>query len=187
MPVRAAEPGAVLWLTGLPASGKSTLAEILATSLVERGHRVQVLDADTLRTVLTPRPVYTAEERDWFYDVLVFLADLLARHGIIVVIAATGHRRSYRERARRRLARFAEIYVRCPLEVCRTRDPKGLYARSSRGTITTLPGTQEPYEAPDRPEAVADTERKSPAETAADVLRQIEATGLIPARHRVAG
>jgi adenylylsulfate kinase len=179
MPGRAAEPGAVLWLTGLPASGKSTLAEILAASLADRGHEVQVLDADALRTVLTPRPVYTPEERDWFYDILVFLADLLARHGIIVLIAATGHRRSYRERARRRLPRFAEIFVRCPLEVCRRRDPKGLYARSSRGTITTLPGAQEPYEAPDRPEAVADTELASPAETAAHVLRQLEKAGVI--------
>ncbi len=175
----AAEPGAVLWLTGLPGSGKSTLAGILAARLVERGHRVQVLDADTLRAILTPRAAYTPDERDWFYDVLVSVADLLARHGIVVVVAATAHRRSYRDRARRRLPRFAEIHVRCPLEVCRRRDPKGLYARSDLGTVTSLPGVQEPYEAPEHPDAVADTERASPSETVAEVLRQLERTGLL--------
>lgn len=176
----AAERGVVIWLTGLPGAGKSTLAEILAARLLERGHRVQVLDADTLRAVLTPRPAYTPDERDWFYDVLVFVADLLARHGVVVVVAATAHRRSYRDRARRRLPRFAEIHVRCPLEVCRRRDPKGLYARSDLGMVTSLPGVQEPYEAPLHPDAVADTERGSPTETAAGVLRQLERTGLIP-------
>jgi adenylylsulfate kinase len=171
--------GLAIWLTGLPASGKTALAQALAPRLAARGHEVEVLDTDALREVLTPRPAYTAEERDWFYAVLVFLAGMLARHGITVLLAATANRRAYRDAGRRALARFAEVHVRCPIETCRARDPKGLYARAGAGEVRTLPGAQETYEPPERPEAAVDTDRLSPEEAAASVLGQLEARGLI--------
>lgn len=172
-------PGPVIWLTGPPASGKSTLAEILAVRLAEEGRAVEILDTDVLRKVLTPRPTYGDEERDWFYDVLARLAGLLSGHGITVLVAATAHRRAYRERARLRLPRFAEVYVRCSLEACRRRDPKGLYARARRGGTSTLPGAQEPYEEPRRPEAIVDTESLSPSRAADSVIEQLRRAGLI--------
>ncbi len=183
VPMRAEREGLAIWLTGLPGSGKSTLAGMIAGRLDRMGHAVEVLDADVLRQVLTPRPTYTAEERDWFYGVLVALAEILTRHGVTVVVAATAHRQAYRERARRRLPRFAEVYVRCPIEVCRRRDPKGLYARARQGGTVTLPGEQEPYEAPERPEAVADTEHLTADQSADAVVEQLQRTGSLEPAH----
>ena len=171
--------GLVLWITGLPSSGKSTLAAILARRLSERGCRVEILDADSLRTVLTPRPSYTEEERDWFYEVLGFLAELLARNGITVLVAATAHRRAYRDSARRRISRFAEVYLRCPIEVCRRRDVKGLYEKARQGVIRTLPGEQVPFESPEAPEAEVDTGTYSPEEAAQSVLDRLADSGLL--------
>jgi adenylylsulfate kinase len=178
-PVGAPRQGTVIWLTGLPASGKSTLAEILAGRLAAAGHDVEIIDADAARRVLTPHPTYSQPERDWLYEVLTFLAGLLARHRVTVLVAATAHRRAYRDRARATLPRFAEVFVRCPLDLCRTRDPKGLYARSRRGLTRTLPGEDAPYEEPLRPDAVADTSRQTPDETADDVLAQLRRAGFL--------
>ncbi|MGH9460144.1 MAG: adenylyl-sulfate kinase [Vicinamibacteria bacterium] len=166
--------GMVLWLTGLPASGKTTLAKKLLQRLTERGVAAELLDADELRKVLTPHPAYTDRERDWFYGVLVYLAELLSRHGIAVLIAATAHRRAYRDEARRRLPRFVEIYVECDAETCRRRDPKGLYAAARRGDITSLPGGQVSFEAPESPEICVDTSKQTPAEAARAVMEQLE-------------
>jgi adenylylsulfate kinase len=170
-------PGFVLWLTGLPASGKTSLAQALSRLLAQRGIRVQILDSDALRRRLTPEPTYTPEERDWFYDVVAWLAELLASHGVHVLIAATASRRAYRQAARQRLARFAEVYVDCPVEVCRARDPKGLWARAEEGEIVDLPGAGAPYEAPEAPEAYVDTARTTPEEAAHQVLDQLAARG----------
>jgi len=96
----AVQPGFVLWLTGLPSSGKSSLAGELVRLLAERGVAVQVLDSDELRQVLTPEPTYSPRERDWFYDTLGYIAALLARNGVNVVVAATGPLRQHRQAAR---------------------------------------------------------------------------------------
>lgn len=180
------QAGLAIWLTGLPASGKTTLAGVLAARLSERGHAVEVLDADALRQILTPRAVYDEEERKWFYGILVYLAGLLTRHGITVLLAATAHRRAYRELARKALPRFAEVYLSCSIEECRRRDRKGLYERARLGLIQTLPGEQEPYEPPDAPAAVADTERLGPEEAADAVLQQMEEAGALPRLQPVA-
>ncbi|MFN2243769.1 MAG: adenylyl-sulfate kinase, partial [Anaerolineae bacterium] len=120
-----ARPGFALWLTGLPSSGKTTLAHALRRLLAERGIAVQILDSDELRRRLTPNPTYSAEERDWFYNIVTFLAELLTANGVNVLIAATASRQAYRQAARERIARLAEVYVECPPDVCRARDPKG--------------------------------------------------------------
>ncbi len=170
---RIASPGWVLWITGLPASGKTSLARALRRRLNELGVSVAVLDSDELRPILTPHPTFTQEERDRFYASLVELAGLLARYGVNVIVAATGNRVAYRRMARRALPFFAEVWTRCPLEVCRQRDQKGLYKGAEDGTITTLPGVGAPYETPEAAEVVVDTDRLSPEEAADIVLHTV--------------
>jgi adenylylsulfate kinase len=172
----------VLWLTGLPASGKTTLAKEVLTRLTERGVAAELLDADELRKILTPHPDYTDRERDWFYGVLVYLADLLSKHGIAVLVAATAHRRAYRDEARRRLPRFVEIYVQCDIETCRRRDPKGLYAAAARGEISSLPGEQVDFEAPESAEIHVDTSKLTPTGAAQAVMKRLETLGVYDAR-----
>ena len=170
-----ASAGFVLWLTGLPASGKSTLAHALQQACLERGISTQVLDSDDLRQVLTPEPRYTAEERDWFYSVLIYIAVLLADNGVPVIIAATASRRAYRQKARARLDSFAEIYVACPPEICRQRDPKGLWQKAAAGEITNLPGMNAPYEEPLAPDVCVDSEHLSPQQAAQKILQELHA------------
>jgi adenylylsulfate kinase len=172
-------PGFALWLTGLPSSGKTSLARALSRLLHERGITVQILDSDELRRRLTPKPTYSQEERDWFYDIIAFLAELLTANGVHVLIAATAPRRAYRQAAREAIERFVEVYVECPPEVCRARDPKGLWERADRGEIATLPGVGTPYEAPDAPEVRVDTARFSAEEAAHCVQRQLDRAGFL--------
>jgi adenylylsulfate kinase len=172
-PQSAIRRGWALWLTGRPASGKTTLARALRHKLGTLGIAVVILDSDEVRRVLTPDPTYTPEERDRFYAGLVDLAELLTRYGVNVIIAATGSQRSYREAARKQLFPFAEVWVRCPIDVCRERDPKGLYARADAGAIDHLPGAGAPYEPPETPAVIVDTDRQTPEEAAEKVLAEV--------------
>lgn len=169
------QQGFALWLTGLPSSGKTTLAHALKRLLASRGLSALVLDSDELRQRLTPNPTYSPEERDWFYGVVAYLAGLLARNGVNVLIAATAPRSQYRQAARRQITHFAEVYVECSPEVCRMRDPKGLWRRVDEGEISGLPGADAPYEVPPSPEAQVDTERTTVEEAAHQVLAQLDA------------
>ncbi len=162
--------GFALWLTGPPAAGKSTLAAALAEQLRQQGHRVQILDSDALRAVLTPAPTYTQAERDWFYGVMVYLGQLLTQNGVNVIFAATAGRRAYREQARANIARFAEVYVHCSLAALQERDPKGIYAKAAAGTAINVPGFDAPYEPPLDPAVTIETEQQSVAEGVAALL-----------------
>ncbi|HWR71761.1 MAG TPA: adenylyl-sulfate kinase [Nitrospirota bacterium] len=173
------EQGFGIWITGLPASGKSSVASELALRLRDRGVPVVVLESDALRKVLTPEPSYSEEERDCFYGMLVGIGELIARSGVPVIFDATANRRAYRDRARSRIPRFIEVFIDCPLEVCKKRDPKGIYARAASGAPGTVPGTQAPYEPPLRPEVVMDC-RSTPSQGAELVLRRIRELGLLP-------
>lgn len=133
-----------LWLTGLPASGKSAIARELVQRLHERGVEVSALESDVMRTQLTPFPRYDEEDRDFFYGALVDIGAALVARSRPVLFDATANRRAHRDAARKRIERFAEIYVDTPLELCRARDPKGLY----RG------GMEIDYEPPLAPELV---------------------------------
>ena len=165
--------GWAVWITGLPSSGKSTIARGLAGRLASMGIRVQVLESDELRRVLTPRPTYTEEERDWFYSVMAWIGWLLVRNGVNVIFDATANKRAYRERARRLIGpgRFMEVYVRCPLEVCMARDTKGIYRMALEGKARTVPGLQVPYEEPLEPDVVVDTSEMGPEECVEAVLK----------------
>lgn len=155
--------GFVLWFVGRPAAGKSTIANLLHERLASEGIASCVLDSDELRTILTPQPTYSDQERDWFYAALVGLAGVLSRNGVHVLIAATGQRQAYRAAAYARLPQFAEVYVQCSLSTCQERDPKGLYARAQTGTITQLPGAGAVFEPPLAPALIIDTEQQAPA------------------------
>jgi adenylylsulfate kinase len=157
-------PPLVVWLTGLPASGKTTLARGLAQKLKAYHLPVQVLDSDEVRKVLTPHPSYLPDERTWFYRCLVYLAELLTKNGISVILAATAHRRCFRNFARKTFKQFAEIYVRCPLRVCQDRDQKGIYALALEGKARAVPGIHEFFEVPKNPALIVDTETLSPEE-----------------------
>jgi adenylylsulfate kinase len=153
------DPFAV-WITGLPASGKSTLARTLRRILGERGVNVAILESDELRPILTPNPRYDEEERDSFYHRMLFIGQLFLRHGVPVIFDATANLRRYRDRAREAIGRFAEVFVDCPLEVCEARDPKALYQKAREGSLRSLPGKGVPYEPPLRPEFVVRSDRE---------------------------
>jgi adenylylsulfate kinase len=141
---------------GLPSSGKSTLARHVATRLRALGRPVAILDGDQVRGALDPHPGYDPEARSRFYGTLAHLAALLARQGLIAVVAATTHRRAFRERARALAPRFVEVFVDVPIATCADRDAKGLYAAARHGSVTELPGVGAGFERPDAPDVVAE-------------------------------
>ena len=165
-----------IWLTGLPASGKSTIVAALRPQLEEMGLSVEVLESDAVRRVLTPTPTYSLMERDLFYRALAFMGARLVAHGVTVIFDATANRRSYRDFARSLIPKFIEVAVECPLELCLQRDSKGTYKRGQRGESSTVPGLQEPYEAPVNPEVRIDTTKLSAEVAAGKVLDLVKTT-----------
>lgn len=166
-------PAFAIWLTGLPASGKSTIVAALRPRLEELRLSVEVLESDAVRRVLTPTPIYSHEERDLFYRALAFMGARLVAHGVTVIFDATANRRVYRDFARSLIPNFIEVAVECPLELCMQRDYKGTYQRGQRGETATVPGLQDPYEAPLSPEVRIDTAKLSGTEAAGKVVEFI--------------
>jgi len=155
----------------------------LVKLLNERGIRVHLLSSDALRGVVTPRPCYSLGERDAVYGTLVYVASLLTKNGVNVVIDGTGNLRRYRDAARKRIRRFAEVYLVCPLAVCMEREagryktfaaPREIYARSLEGKASNVPGLGQPYEEPRAPELVLDTRKLLPGECADRIVELIE-------------
>lgn len=147
-----------VWITGLPASGKSTISKALKAQLRERGVNVAVLESDALRHVFEgDQPygdAYGVEGRERFYRQMVFVGSLLVEHGVPVVFDATANRRAYRDRARSQIARFLEVYLDVPLATCMARDPKGIYHSAVTGEAKNVPGLQDPYEPPESPDVI---------------------------------
>jgi adenylylsulfate kinase len=169
-----------VWITGLPASGKSTVARALAAELDGKGIRAAVLESDAVRREITPNAGYYDAERDAFYATVAYLARVLVLHGVSVIVDATANRRAYRDRARAAIPRFLEVHVRCPLAVCQARDPKGIYLRGAAGTAPNVPGVSAPYEPPLTPEVVVDGERDDPAVAAGRIVSALETKGYLP-------
>jgi adenylylsulfate kinase len=155
-----------IWITGLPASGKSTIVSALQPQLEALGLAVDILESDEVRRVLTPNATYSPEERDLFYRALAFIGQRLVAHGVTVLFDATASRQAYRDYARGVIPRFIEVAVDCPLAVCMERDRKGTYQKGLRGESVTVPGLQTPYEAPMNPELRIDTTTVSADEAA---------------------
>jgi adenylylsulfate kinase len=161
-----------IWVTGLPASGKSTIVAALKPKLEGLGLTIEVLESDAVRRLITPVATYAQAERDQFYRAVAFVGARLVAHGVTVVFDATANRRAYREFARHLIPRFLEISVDCPLNVCLDRDKKGTYRKGARGESSTVPGLQEPYEMPLNPDLLIDTTKTTP-ENAADRILSV--------------
>lgn len=143
-----------LWMTGLPASGKSTITAALQAQLLSRGVHVAVLESDVLRKVFSSDQPYSSAGREAFYRQMVALGSVLVRQGVPVIFDATANRRAYRENARTEIERFLEVYVDVPLEICIARDPKGIYRRAAAGEADNVPGLQDTYEPPESPDLI---------------------------------
>jgi len=167
--------GFAIWLTGLPASGKTAVAEAIIRRLEELYEtKVVHLESDSLRKVLTPNPVYSVAEREWFYDVMVFIGAMLTKNGINIIIDATGNRLAHREKARDSMGKFLEVYIRCPLKTCIDRDPKGIYRLAQLGKTTTVPGIQDVYEEPVSPDIIIDSDQVTPETGAEHVIARLK-------------
>jgi adenylylsulfate kinase len=153
--VNDANAGCVVWITGRPSAGKSTLANRLRAALGERGVPCCVLDGDAVRAALVPSPGYSSDERRQFYASLAGLAALLSKQNLVVLVPATAHLRSYRDHARSLCSRYFELYVDVSSQQARERDEKGLYRAAREGKIQELPGADAAYEAPLRPDLIA--------------------------------
>lgn len=176
MTIDAQSKAFAIWLTGLPASGKSTIAAALKPRLDALRSSVEVLESDTVRRILTPTPTYSPTERDLFYRALAFVGARLVFHGVTVIFDATATKRVYRDFARSLIPTFIEVAVECPLELAMQRDYKGTYQRGQRGESSTVPGLQDPYEPPLNPELSIDTTRISAKEAAREVIDLVTAT-----------
>lgn len=168
-----AAPAFAVWLTGLPASGKSTVAAALRTQLCARKVDVAVLESDELRKIFTPQARYDEKEREAFYRQIVYVGALLVKHGVPVIFDATANRRAYRDSARQQIPRFLEVFVDSSLEACIARDPKGIYRQARQGGGGTVPGLQAEYEAPENPDLIIYGDRESPEAAAAELIEKL--------------
>jgi adenylyl-sulfate kinase len=155
--------GVVVWFTGLSGAGKSTLTDALVPELRAAGRRVEVLDGDVVRTHLSKGLGFSREDRDANVARIAFVAHLLARNGVVVLVAAVSPFRAARDAARALIGDFVEVHVAPPLEECIKRDVKGLYKRALAGEIPQFTGVNDPYEAPLSPEVEIDTSKVSVA------------------------
>jgi adenylyl-sulfate kinase len=169
--------GFTVWFTGLPSSGKSTLARLLEEELVQRGQRVEVLDGDEVRLRLSRGLGFSKEDRDENIRRITYVAKLITHCGGVAITCAISPYRALRAEARQEIGHFVEVYVKCGLDVCIERDVKGLYARALRGEIPAFTGVSDPYEAPLAPEVVVETDRESPEESLTKILQRLEVLG----------
>jgi adenylylsulfate kinase len=178
--------GFTVWFTGLPSSGKSTLARMLEQMLVARGQRVEVLDGDEVRLRLSRGLGFSKEDRDENIRRIAYVAKLITRCGGVAITCAISPYRALRDEARQEIGPFIEVYVKCALGVCVDRDVKGLYAKALRGEIAAFTGISDPYEAPLAPEVVVETDRESREESLAKILQRLETLGYLTATPAIA-
>jgi adenylylsulfate kinase len=174
--------GFAVWITGLPGSGKSVLSGALERRLSERGVQSAVLESDALRKTFSTESRYDAQDREYFYGSIAFIGKVLTDHGISVIFDATANKRAYRDRARREILQFLEVYVDSPLEVCMQRDPKGIYRKALSGEASHVPGIQEEYEAPLKPDAVVHGDRENSEDASRRIVEVLEMRGWLAAR-----
>jgi adenylylsulfate kinase len=177
------DTGFVLWFTGLSGAGKSTVAEAVAPRLRARGHRVELLDGDEVRASLCRGLGFSREDRDTNIARIGYVAAMLARHGVAVLVAAISPYREARDRVRGSVDHFVEVFVAAPLETCIRRDVKGLYASALAGRIPRFTGVSDPYEPPLHPELTLPTHREPVERSAERVLLCLGELGLT-ARHQ---
>ena len=173
--------GFTIWFTGLSGSGKSTLSDIIEQRLKEHGRNVEVLDGDIVRTHLSKGLGFSREDRDTNIKRIAFVCGLLTRNGVICISAAIAPYSEAREWARKEIGSFVEVYVKCPLSVCRERDVKGLYKLVDEGKIKNFTGVDDPYEEPEHPDLVIETDKETIEESVARIFAKLEELGYLEA------
>ena len=171
--------GFTLWFTGLSGAGKTTISEIVEHELRERERQVEVLDGDIVRTNLSKGLTFSREDRNINVLRIGFVANLLTRNGVGVIVSAISPYKEARDQVRRRIVDFVEVFVDAPLEVCAERDVKGLYKKAFAGEIEQFTGVWDPYEPPNAPDLVLKTDEESPAESARKVIEKLEFFGYL--------
>ena len=171
--------GFTLWFTGLSGAGKTTVAEIVEKNIRERGLRVEVLDGDIVRTNLSKGLSFSREDRNVNVLRIGFVANLLTRNGVAVIVSAISPYKEARDQVRRRIVDFVEVFVDVPLEVAAERDVKGLYKKAFAGEIGQFTGVSDPYEPPVAPDLVLKTDEETPEESARRVVEKLEYFGYL--------
>ncbi len=171
--------GFVLWFTGLSGSGKSTIADRVAEKLRERGLKIERLDGDTVRKSLTRDLGFSERDRNENIRRVAFVAKLLSRNGVGVIASFISPYRKIRNHVREEVTNFVEVYAKCPLEICIERDPKGLYKKALNGEIENFTGVSHPYEEPENPEILLETDKETVDECVDKVINKLEEFGLI--------
>jgi adenylylsulfate kinase len=173
------QKGVTLWFTGLPCSGKSTIADAVAEELKRKHIGAQRLDADIIRQHLWKELGYSKEDRDENIRRATYLANLLTKNGIIVLTSFISPYQELRDHARAEIGNFVEIYVKCPVEVCIQRDTRGMYKKALAGEIPNFTGVSDPYEEPLNPEVLIESDKESLEESVTKVMTKIKKLGYV--------
>ena len=171
--------GFTLWFTGLSGSGKSTLAELVEETLLERGMDVEVLDGDEIRKNLSKGLGYSKEDRDLNILRIGYVCNLLTRNKVVAIAAAIAPYADARHENRKIIGRYVEIFVDCPIDILKERDPKGLYKKAVSGEIPNFTGISDPYEPPEDAEIRVDTSSEVPEESCGRIIQTLEILGYI--------
>lgn len=178
--------GFTVWFTGLSGAGKSTISHHLEKKLKEQGRNVEILDGDVVRTNLCQGLGFSKQDRDINIQRIAFVCKLLTRNGVAVISAAISPYREARDKARKEIGNFVEIYVKCPMEVCAERDVKGLYRKALKGEIQGFTGVSDPYEEPLNPELVVETDKETVEESTNRILEKLTELGYLNPKGSVA-
>ncbi len=173
------ERGFTIWFTGLPCSGKSTVADAVAEELRKQRLKVERLDADIIRRYLWRELGYSKEDRDENIRRVAYLAQLLTRNGVAVLTSFISPYRELRDYARREIGDFVEVYVKCPVEVCMQRDTRGMYKKALAGDIHNFTGISDPYEEPLYPEVLIESDKEPLAQSVGRVMAKLKEFGYI--------
>ncbi|HEY9604048.1 MAG TPA: adenylyl-sulfate kinase [Allocoleopsis sp.] len=175
------QPGVTVWFTGLSGAGKTTISRAVEQELKSHGYRVEILDGDIVRQHLTKGLGFSKEDRDENIRRVGFVANLLTRNQVIVLVSAISPYREIREEVRQQIVNFVEVYVNAPLAVCEQRDVKGLYKKARAGEIKNFTGVDDPYEPPLQPEVECRTDLETLEESVSKVLSKLREFGYIGA------
>lgn len=171
--------GCVVWITGLPGSGKTTIAKTLEMKLMQYNKPVEVLDGDEVRRNLSPQLGFSKEDRQIHANRVAYVSKLLSRNGVIVLVGLISPYRDFRQHAREMIGDFVEVYVKCSVEACKERDVKGHYKKALSGEIPNFTGISDPYEEPENPEVIVDTEKETAEESAQKILETMIDLGFV--------
>jgi len=171
--------GVTVWFTGLPCSGKTTIADRVAEALKKKGYKVERLDGDTVRKGLTSDLGFSKKDRDENIKRITFVAKLLTRNDVIVLATFVSPYRERRRLSREEIGSFIEVYTKCSLEECMKRDVKGMYKKALAGEIKDFTGVNDPYEEPEYPELILDTDKESVEESAGKVIDKMRSFGYL--------